>query len=165
MENLRVYRVTDQYVRYLHGADHRVQHNKGSRRPYVGVVLTVGSYKYFVPMESPKPNHKRLKKSVHIMPLDGGKYGLLGFNNMIPVHPAALIPFDINTEPDRKYAELLKRQVSFLNRHKADVFDRASKTYYRATGRDSSGFYSTICCDFKKLERACDRFDPNYRHK
>lgn len=145
--------------------DKRVQYNKGTRRPYVGVVLTVGSYRYFVPMESPKPNHKNLKPSVHIMPLDGGKYGQLGFNNMIPVPPSALIEFNIDDEPDKQYADLLRRQVSFINRHKADVFSRAAKTYFRATSKNRESFYVKICCDFKKLESASNRYDPNYRRK
>ena len=165
METLKIYRVAEKYVRYLNGADNRVQYNKGTRRPYVGVVLLVGSYRYFVPMESPKANHKNLKPAVHIMPLDGGQYGLLGFNNMIPVPKSALIEFDINDEPDRQYAELLKRQSYFINKHKADVYNRASKTYFRATTKDKENFFRKVCCDFKKLESACDRYDPNFKPK
>lgn len=162
MESLKIYRINTKYIRYLHGADNRVQYNKEACRPYVGIVLTVGSYRYFVPMESPKRNHKNLTPSIHIMPLDGGKYGQLGFNNMIPVHPSALIPFDIANEPDKQYAELLKRQASYINRHKADVYNRASKTYFRATTKNKDSFFSKICCDFKKLERACNNYNPNY---
>ena len=121
MENLRIYRIQNKYIRYLSRADSRVQYNKDARRPYVGIVLTVGSYRYFVPMESPKPNHKMLKQSIHIMPIDGGNYGQLGFNNMIPVPQSAIIEFDITNEPDKAYAELLKRQATYINRHKADV--------------------------------------------
>lgn len=160
METLRLYHVTEKYINYLQIRDSRVPHNKGQRRPYVGVVLYVGSYKYFVPMESPKPNHKNIKSGVHIMRIDGGTLGLLGFNNMIPVPDVALIEFDVDSDTnDVNYAELLKRQVSFINRTKSDVLDHASKTYYRAvSGRNA--FLSSICCNFKKLERACDRFDP-----
>ncbi len=50
MDNLRLYRVSDKYIRFLKGADHRVQDNKGRRRPYVGVVLLIGGFRYFVPM-------------------------------------------------------------------------------------------------------------------
>ena len=95
METLKIYRVSDKYIRFLKSRDNRVQDNKNRRRPYVGVVLYVGTYKYFVPMESPKPNHQNLKPGRHLMKLDGGKLGLLGFNNMIPVNDAALISFDI----------------------------------------------------------------------
>ena len=96
------------------------------------------------------------------MMIDSGKYGLLGFNNMIPVHSSALIDFDINAEPDKKYAELLKRQITWINKHKADVLDHASRTYYAAVKMDNA-FLMRICCDFKKLERACNKYDPNYK--
>lgn len=165
MENLRIYKITEQYVRFLSGADQRVQHNKGTRRPYVGVVLEVGSYRYFVPMESPKPNHKNLKPSIHIMPLDDGKYGQLGFNNMIPVPASALISFNIDDEPDKQYAALLRHQAAYINRHKADVYHRASRTYFLATSKNRESFFVKICCDFKRLESACDHYDPNYRKK
>lgn len=163
MESLKIYRISEKYVRFLNKVDSRVQYNKGTRRPYVGVVLTVGSYRYFVPMESPKPNHKNLKPAVHIMPIAGGQYGLLGFNNMIPVPVSALISFDIEKEPDEKYRELLKRQVSYINRHKSDVFSRASRTYFLVTAKGKSGFFAKVCCDFRKLESACDRYNPDYR--
>ena len=160
MESLKIYRVSDKYIRFLKSRDSKVQDNKNRRRPYVGIVLLVGSYRYFVPMESPKPNHAKIKAGHHIMKLDDGRLGLLGFNTMIPIHDSALISFDIGEEPDIKYAELLKRQVTFINRHKADVYSHASKTYYGVTSKKNK-FLLEICCDFKKLERSCNQYDPN----
>jgi protein AbiQ len=125
-------------------------------------VLYVGKYKYFVPMESPKPNHAKLKAGKHLMKLDGGKLGLLGFNNMLPVADNALIAFNIDEEPDKKYAELLRRQVSFCNRNKATIYSKASSTYYDVVTKQSS-FLCSISCDFKALEKACDKYDPNYQ--
>lgn len=162
MENLRLYRIDDKYIRYLKGSDNRVQNNKDKRRPYVGVVLIVSDYRYFVPMESPKPNHANIKTGRHIMKLDDGRLGLLGFNNMIPVHDSALISFDIDQEEDKRYAELLRRQISYINRRKADILDSASKTYFKAT-KGNNEFLSKICCDFKKLERACKHYNPNFK--
>ena len=161
METLKLYRISDKYIRFLKGVDVRVQDNKDRRRPYVGVVLYVGSFRYFVPMESPKPNHANIKPGHHIMKLDNGKLGLLGFNNMIPVHDSAIIPFDIDNEPDTKYAELLRRQVSVINRNKADIYAHATKTYYSVVNKKNN-FLIGICCDFKKLEGACKRFNQNY---
>lgn len=161
MEALKIYRVTDKYIKYLHKVDYRVQYNKNHSRPYVGIVLHIGQFKYFVPMESPKPHHDNIKSGRHIMRLENGKMGQLGFNNMIPIPESAIISFDINDEPDKKYADLLRRQISYINRNKANVFDHASKTYYGAVTK-KIGFLLKICCDFKKLERACRRYDPNH---
>lgn len=164
MKPLRIYRVSNHYVRFLSGVDPNVAYNKDSRRPYVGIVFSWGAHNYFVPMESPKPNHANLKPGPHLMFIDGGRLGLLGFNNMIPIPDSALIQVDINSEPDQKYAALLRRQASYINRHKADVLDHAQRTYYAVTtGRNK--FLMGISCDFKKLERASKKYDPAYRPK
>lgn len=162
MEQLRIYRISDKYVNFLSKVDSRVQYNKNKRRPYVGIVLYVGEYRYFVPMESPKPAHAKIKSGQHIMRLDGGALGLLGFNNMIPVPDSALICFDIDAEPDHDYAELLRRQIFFINRNKSAIFSRASATYYKAA-KGNNDFLNKICCNFKALERASSRYNPNYR--
>lgn len=161
MESLKLYRISDKYIRFLKTRDRRVQDNKNRHRPYVGVVLLVGNFRYFVPMESPKPNHANIKSGWHIMRIDEGKLGILGFNNMIPVHESALISFDVDKEPNEQYADLLRRQISFINRRKADVLNHAAQTYIKATSGKNK-FLSSICCDFKKLERACKKYDPNY---
>lgn len=164
MEKLRIYRVSDTYIRYLHSRDPKVQYNKGARRPYVGVVFTFAGFQYFVPMESPKPNHANIKTGKHIMKLDQGRYGMLGFNNMIPVHRDALIAFDIDSEPDEKYRELLKRQAALCNRAKADILNHAQMTYFDVVGKKNK-FLMGISCDFKKLEAACKAYNKNHTPK
>lgn len=154
MENLKLFKLKEEYAVYLHSVDHRVQLNKNSRRPYVGVVLSVNGFNYFVPMESPKPNHKNIKNSVHIMRLKNGEYGLLGFNNMLPARPANLICFNIADISDKQYRELLRNQIDFCNRHKQKIHEQAEKTYEIVT-KKTSKFHLSICCDFIKLEHAC----------
>lgn len=164
MESLRIYRVSEQYIRYLNSRDSKVQFNKNARRPYVGVVFTFGRFKYFVPMESPKENHQNIKPGKHILKLDGGRYGLLGFNNMIPVHKDALIEFDFNTETDEKYKRLLQRQAALCNRMKADILNHAQMTYFDVTSGKNK-FLVNISCDFKKLEKACREYKKDFKPK
>ena len=163
MENLRLYKITDKYVRYLHGVDDKVQYNKGARRPYVGVVFTFGGFQYFVPMESPKPNHKDIKAGKHIIKLNDGKYGILGFNNMIPVHKDALIDFDIAKEKDEQYKRLLQHQIALCNRMKADILNHAQMTYFDVV-TEKNKFLMGISCNYKKLERACKSYNKDFRH-
>ena len=162
MEPLRIYRVSDHYIRYMNSRDRKVQYNKGARRPYVGVVFNFGGFNYFVPMESPKPNHQNIKPGKHILKLDGGRYGILGFNNMIPVHKDALIEFDINAEPDEKYRELLKRQALLCNKMKADILNHAQMTYFDVTSGKNK-FLIGISCDFKKLEAAFKVYKKDFK--
>ena len=162
MESLRIYRVSEQYIRYLNSRDSKVQFNKNARRPYVGVVFAFGRFKYFVPMESPKENHQNIKPGKHILKLDGGRYGLLGFNNMIPVHKDALIEYDISKEKDIKYRNLLQRQISLCNKRKADILNHAQMTYFDVTSKTNK-FLVKISCDFKKLERASKNYNKDYK--
>lgn len=164
MESLRIYRVSEQYIRYLNSRDSKVQFNKNAKRPYVGVVFTFGRFKYFVPMESPKENHQNIKPGKHILKLDGGRYGLLGFNNMIPVHKDALIEFDINAESDEKYKRLLQRQAALCNRMKADILNHAQMTYFDVISGKNK-FLVTVSCDFKKLEKACREYKKDFKPK
>ena len=163
MENLKIYKVEDKYIRYLHRIDDKVQHNKNAKRPYVGVVFYFGGFNYFVPMESPKPNHSKIKSGKHILKLKNGEYGLLGFNNMIPVHKNALISFDIAKEPDERYRNLLQNQIRICNRMKADILDHAQKTYFGVI--NGNEFLLKISSNFKELERASKKYNPNYNNK
>ena len=89
---------------------------------------------------------------------------MLGFNNMVPVHKDALVQFDIDAEPDKKYRELLKRQASLCNRMKADILDHAQMTYFDVVNNKNK-FLVGISCDFKKLEKACKLYKKDYRPK
>lgn len=162
METLKIYKVSDAYIRFLHSRDHRVQFNKDARRPYVGVVFQFGGFKYFAPLESPKPNHEKMKSGKHFLKLKDGDYGLIGFNNMIPVHTDALVEYDINKEPDEKYKRLLQRQIALCNRMKADVINHAQMTYFDVVG-GTNKFLIGISCDFKKLESACKSYKKDYK--
>ena len=162
MEVLRLYKVSDKYISYLHSRDAKVQYNKNSKRPYVGVVFSFAGFKYFVPMESPKPNHANIHSGKHILKLKDGEYGLLGFNNMIPVHKDALIAFDINDESDERYRRLLQRQIAVCNKMKADILNHAQMTYFDVTTKKNK-FLVGVSCDFRSLEKACKAYKSDYK--
>lgn len=105
---MKFYKVDIDYIKYLHGFDDRVQYNSNytdmlnQNRPYIGVVLEINQQNYFAPLEHPRPSHKNLKSNVHIYKIKGGKLGIIGLNNMIPVPEIALINFNINIDKNRK---------------------------------------------------------------
>ena len=164
MGYFRFYHIKDEYVAYLHKVDYRVQYNKGARRPYVGVVLRIRDVNYYVPLESPKPNHARMKSGGPILKMDEGRLGLMGFNNMIPVKTQQLIEFDIAAERDEEYQMLLLKQLRYCAENKDVILNRAHTTYAKAVS-GKNDFYQRVCCDFKKLEAACKRYNPNWKPK
>ena len=110
---------------------------------------------------SDKQNHVRIKPGIHIFKLDDGKLGILGFNNMVPVPDCALIRFDIDDETDAQYRALLYNQLVEIDRNRASIFQRSAKTYFEVVNKKNT-FLCNISCDFKTLERASKRYDPNY---
>ena len=157
MSKLRLYHIREGYIEFLHKADHRVQWNKGESRPYVGIVLSVNGHDYYVPMESPKPNHVNIKSGGPVLKIEKGTLGIMGFNNMIPVKRYQLLDFDIEAQPDEKYKALLRKQLRFCEKNRDVIQARAETTYRKATnGKDP--FYRKVCCDFKRLEKLCDTY-------
>jgi len=164
MKRFRFYHIKEKYIRFLHSGDYRVQYNKGQKRPYVGIVLIINELKYYVPLESPKPNHSKIKNGGAVLKLDEGKLGIMGFNNMIPVPNEALLNFDFQDIEDEKYKLLLTNQLDFCNRNKELIYTRANTTYKKAVSGNVP-YYAQYCCDFKKLEKMCRDYDPDYKAK
>lgn len=154
MNKLRLYRIDLNYIKYLYKFDNKVQFNKNredeytKRRVYLGIVLQVNNFNYFVPLEHPRPAHKNLKNNIFILKIHNGKYGILGFNNMIPVDENNLIKFDINSE-NEKYRQILNSQYRFCNKHIAEIESKALETYNKS---QENKFLKKVCCNFKLLE-------------
>ena len=161
MGKFQFYHINEHYVSYLHSIDNRVQYNKGQRRPYVGVVLSINGIDYYVPLESPKENHANIKGGGPVMKLDEGRLGVMGFNNMIPVLESCLIDFDIQAIKDVKYKMLLLNQLEYCNKNRELILQRAQTTYRRALSRKIP-LYQKVCCNFEKLERKSKKYNPNY---
>ena len=164
MGGFRFYHIQEKYINFLHSGDSRVQFNKGQRRPYVGIVLVINNIKYYVPLESPKPNHGKIRSGGPVLKLDEGRLGLMGFNNMIPVPDCALVYFDFNDVEDIKYRNLLINQLNYCNGIKEIIINRANTTYQKAVS-GKVPLYNKVCCNYKKLEGMAVSYNPDYRHR
>ena len=55
---LNLYSVSDKYIKYLRQFDEKIYDNKEDirtqTRKYLGIVLTVNDFNYYIPMSSPK---------------------------------------------------------------------------------------------------------------
>lgn len=159
MIGLKLYRVKIDYIKYLYKFDKMVQYNPNredgytEKRPYLGIVLHINNLNYFVPLEHPREEHRKMKNNQFIYKIHDGKYGILGFNNMIPISDNELIRFDINLE-NRKYKQILISQYRFCNKHKKEILKKANSTYLnRINGKNK--FLVKVCCNYKLLEQKC----------
>lgn len=160
------------YIRELSKVDDNVmsvspQINKGSR-PFVGLVLMCNSNQYCIPLSSPKPKHYKMKNDKDFSRIihrpTGKLIGVLNFNEMIPVDNSLIQKINIpklmkGNSKDRAYAELLKDELSWCQQNEESISNKANKLYRIVTETpQKSRNLTRRCCDFKKLEKALDKY-------
>ena len=100
---MKIYKIQDEYVKYLRTKEPKVLQNKEEKRPYIGTVLEITGYTYFIPLSSPKKKHKDMKNMKDFHKIEGGKYGVINFNKIIPVPKKCIIDFKFEDEEDIEY--------------------------------------------------------------
>ena len=160
----KLYFVDKNYIDYLLQADSKVMHNKNGR-PYVGTVMQVEDFCYFIPLTS--LNEKRLKgkgvpkNSLTFCALDGGKRGGVNIGNMIPVPEKCLHYYDFNQTSSK---DALETQYRLLLQEWPKIVESANKIYklrsknIRALSHSERSIRFR-CCNFKLLEQKCKEYE------
>ena len=134
--NLKLVKIDSKYCDYLRQFDDRVMYNMNEKelRPFVGILFKVNQIEYFAPLSSPKPKHLKMKNTIDFYKIDGGVLGAVNFNNMIPVKKDYYKIIYFNEELfnkfDKKYQELLRDQLTWLNENYIQVKNKLSKLDY-----------------------------------
>lgn len=161
---LNLYSVSDKYIKYLRQFDNKIYDNKEDmrthERKYLGVVLTVNEYNYYIPMSSPKKSDyldydKKIIRSdtkTIIRIHDGNRlYGTLRISNMIPVPITELEPYMISNEADSKYKEVILGELRYINSNASKIIKYAKIVYNQKIKNIDIGYIKNTV-DFKLLE-------------
>lgn len=164
MEELLFYTVDKNYIKYLSKFENHVSYNKdeiGHSRPYLGIVLRIENYEYFVPLYSYKCHYEKYKNNPSFFFVYGRKnnpLAIIKFSAMIPV------PNNINVtsileynKQDEKYKDLIAAEYRYINSNKEEICKRANKMYIAIT-KHKNNFLKTISCNFKLLEKKCAEY-------
>ena len=151
---MRIYKIDLDYIKHLHSQDDKVQYNsdytnsQNQNRPYIGPILIKDGISFYAPLEHPRSVHTKLKESSYLIKIDGGKYGLIGINNMIPVPDDKLIDFDISKD---KHSKVLISQFVFCKKHIRELVRKANKVYTALANSQTTPSQYTSC-NFIKLK-------------
>ena len=160
----KLVRVDTKYCDYLRIFDNRVAYNKNEKelRPFVGIGFTINDCEYFAPLSSPKPKHLKMHNTIDFFKIENGKLGAINFNNMIPVTKGNYKIIDLNknnlSSKEKKYQELLKDQLNWLNENYIQVKNKSYKLYNMYVNQKLSDNIRNRCCDFKLLEEKCNEY-------
>lgn len=181
MEDLKVYSVSDKYIDYLRKFDPNVYSNKVDNRThtrkYIGVVVRLAGYNYYIPMSSPKDtdyqvagDSKVIKKS--IVPIirmvvknsKGEKElkGTLRISHMIPVPETELELYDLDNELDTEYKDLVQNEVIFIRKQSERIVANAHLLYKQKQMNDETAGYVKFALDYPMLEKLCDEYVKDY---
>ena len=167
IRNFKIVKVDYKYCNYLRQFDNKVSYNAGSKelRPFIGILFIVEEYEYFAPLSSPKIKHIHMKNNLDIVKIDGGRYGVVNFNNMIPVTSNNYELFDLKAVPkdtyELKWQNLLKSQLLWLNKNIKNVKGKAINLYEKYKNGKLDERIKSRCCNFILLEEKCKEYNIN----
>lgn len=168
---LNLYSISDKYIKYLRQFDDKIYDNKEDirtyERKYLGIVLTVNEFNYYIPMSSPKKSdyldmdkkiiRKDTKTIIRIH--EGGRlYGTLRISNMIPVPITELEPYIISSENDLKYKDVILGELRYINNNSKKIIKYA-KTVYNQKMKNIDIGYIKNTVDFKLLEEKLKKWN------
>jgi len=157
---MELYTVDTDYIEYLKNFQLHIWNNENINRmrPYLGVVMDVGDYKYYAPLSSPKPKHSNMPDRLDFIRLEyrGQLKGVINLGNMIPVSDSLVSKIDIASIPDHNYKSLLNIEMIDIRRKKSTILKSARSIYVKTTKfrhEPNNSKLVTICYDFLLLEQ------------
>lgn len=182
-EKLGFYNIDINYLRYLNGIEPEVQFTEEkdyTQKPFLGIVVVVDTYFYFIPLTSGKLKHIKWKNvgPAHYLIYEQVKkdelckhdifksisdtealkiLAALDLKKMIPVRDSLYTRINFSSLSDRKYADLLEKEYRFCQKLQDGILSKVTQIYRE---QKETGKVYPMYCDFAKLEDACDKYSP-----
>ena len=161
-----LYYIDRDYLKHMHRVDYRVS-VKFNNRPFVGIVTTIGSQQYVIPLTSQTTDERKKegkkKRSANITTFVTESSGIeianILYNNMIPVYDDVITPVAIDATIDTYESN----EVRFIRKNWEMIQEKALKVYTARYNPESHNydFFAKTCCEFKKLEIECANYQKN----
>ena len=175
------YTIDFEYLKYLYSIDTEVFYSasyENSPKPFIGIIIIVDDYKYFIPLTSAKEKHRKFKNICdehflvyELIPksrnIKGDIYkpysedqkmhilSALITKKMIPVPEGAYHQVIFTDLTDRPYIDLLQKEYDFCLSIKDKVLERAEKIYI---SQKQSGKVLPTYCSFELCEKASKKW-------
>lgn len=181
-EEFGLYNVDTNYLKYLNSVEPEVQFTQDKdyeQKPFLGIIVTIDTYAYFIPLTSGKPKHAKWKnvgpahyliyeqvQKTELRKRDIFKsisdtealkiFAALDLKKMIPVCDGLYSRIDFCGLNDKKYADLLEKEYRFCQRLQDGILSKVTQIYNE---QKTTGKVYPMYCDFTKLESACDQYN------
>ena len=174
MKLLQWYIVNKKYVKYLKFFDNKIENidYQSNLKPFIGIILNINNFNYYVPIYSPKGKHYRMKDGIDFIKIkkEDRILGVLNLNNMIPILNKYVKVLKYNeiekyrtfkTDREKKtYIALLNSELKIINSKYEEINRNAIKLYEEKIKNPNSKV-SRRCCNFKFLETKLNQYILN----
>ena len=169
---LKWYIADKEYVNYLREFDNKVENidYNAKLKPYIGILLTINEFNYYVPISSAKEKHYRIKEGMDFIKIkqDDRIIGVLNLNNMIPISDKNVKCLkykeiekyrEFSNDKEKKlYISFLSFELDLINNKLEKIKKSAIKLYNEKINNPESNI-SKRCCNFKLLEEKSKLYD------
>ncbi|WP_161594337.1 type III toxin-antitoxin system ToxN/AbiQ family toxin [Paenibacillus sp. CFBP13512] len=160
MNELKFYKVSDDYINFLRKHDTGVQMNASNNktRPYVGILLRINEHDYYAPLSSYKPKFQ--KKNATFAKIynnsEQDPVSVIKFNCMIPILSSEFTYIDFALE-EKQYSALLQAEYEYIKSNQDDFLKQAENLYTKVN--KGNRFLVSRSCNFKLLENIYKDFE------
>ena len=182
-DDFSFYHVDTAYLQYLNCIDSEVaftQEKDYTKKPFLGILVIIDTYTYFIPLTSGKQKHTKWKNvgPAHYLIYEQVKkeelrkrdifksisdtealkiLSALDLKKMIPVPDGLYTRINFSSLSDKKYVDLLEKEYRFCKRQRNGILSKVNQIYRK---QKKTGQVYPMYCDFSKLETACEQYDP-----
>lgn len=121
-------------------------------------MLDVNGSRYFAPLSSFKPKHRRMKSGLDFVKI--GDYAVINLNCMFPVPKGLYHRVDFSKETDPRYRSLLRNEYRIIRSMEEKIVRNARNLYRHKLANGESTKLAARCNDFLSLEKACKAYCP-----
>ena len=160
MADLEIYEIDSDYIEYLSAFEEHLFRNKkvtqDFSRKYIGIILEIEGFKYFAPLSSFKPKHKRLCETDDFIKI--GVYAVINLNNMFPAPLNICKPVLISDIKNEHYKNLIRAEYRIIKQKSEQIVSNARIVYDHKLINDGKSKLSQRCNNFKLLEEKCREY-------
>ena len=160
MADLEIYEIDSSYIEYLSNFEEHLFKNKkitqDFSRKYIGIILEINGFKYFAPLSSFKPKHRRLCETVDFIKV--GIYAVINLNNMFPAPLNLCKSVKIENIKNEHYRDLVRAEYRTIKQKTEQIINNAKDVYNHKMINDGKSKLSQRCNDFKNLEVKCKEY-------
>ena len=173
---MKLYSVSDEYIEFLRKKFPRVYSNINCNyrhsRKYLGAVIELNNWKYYIPLSSPKEhdyildggNRTIRNDSLVVIRIVCSKQGsqilrgTLQIGTMIPVPDSEITLYDISNETDKSYHRIIRDELIFIRKNQDKIIKTARLLYNKRKSGNTNNRVVNSCLDFSSVEVECDKW-------